>query len=136
MKMKTLYYNPNLKELSKKLKKAGVMHEVLLWRQLKSRQLNGLSFVRQKIIGNYIVDFYNALNKVIIEVDGFSHDIEKKAQDDIKRDEYFKSLGLTVIRISAKDVLQKMDVVMKFLGNHEGLQNKLLTTTENRKTTI
>jgi hypothetical protein len=55
-----LSYNPKLKDRAKALRKAGNLPEVLLWNKLKNNQLRGLDFDRQKIIGNYVVDFYCA----------------------------------------------------------------------------
>ena len=70
---KSLPYNDALKDKAKALRKAGFLHEALLWNQLKSKNFNGLDFDRQKIIGNYIVDFYCVDKAVVIEVDGGSH---------------------------------------------------------------
>ena len=105
-KYKSLSYNPTLKDRAKELRKAGILHEALLWNQLKRKQFNGLDFDRQKIIGNYIVDFYCAEKSVVIEVDGSSHN--DKQLEDARRDEYLRSLGLSVVRLLAKDVLQNM----------------------------
>ncbi len=116
---KSLPYNPALRDTAKALRKAGILHEALLWLELKSNKLNGLDFDRQKIIGNYIVDFYCAERSVVIEVDGSSHD-EKQAED-AKRDRYLEDLGLKVIRLLAKDVLQNMEGVVAFLKNHPAL---------------
>ncbi|MDR1195205.1 MAG: endonuclease domain-containing protein [Endomicrobium sp.] len=113
--MTPLYYNAKLKEAGRKLRKAGILHEVLLWQQIKNKQLNGLNWLRQRVIGNYIVDFYNMSNKVVIEIDGYSHDNEKKQEDDAIRDKFFKSQGIEIIRISAKDILQNMSAVISFL---------------------
>ncbi|MDR3111902.1 MAG: endonuclease domain-containing protein [Elusimicrobiota bacterium] len=113
--MKKLHYNPNLRNLPSKLRKSGILHEVLLWQQLKGKQINGHVWTRQRIIGSYIVDFYNALNKIAIEVDGYSHNDDKKHENDCKRDEYFKSLKIKVLRIQAKDVLQNIEGVVEFL---------------------
>ncbi len=118
-KYKSLPYNPALRDRAKALRKAGMLHEALLWLQLKSKKLNGLDFDRQKIIGNYIVDFYCAEKDVVIEVDGRSHD--SKQQEDAERDQYLNRLGLTVIRLSAKDVLQNMESVVGFLRDHPAL---------------
>jgi len=118
-KYKSLPYNPALRDRAKALRKAGMLHEALLWLQLKSNKLNGLDFDRQKIIGNYIVDFYCAEKDVVIEVDGRSHD--SKQQEDAERDQYLNRLGLTVIRLSAKDVLQNMESVVGFLRDHPAL---------------
>lgn len=115
----SLPFNPKLKERAKALRKAGILHEVLLWNQLKRKQFNGLDFDRQKIIGNYIVDFFCAEKGVVIEADGASH--EGRGDYDIDRDNYLKSLGLTVIRISVKDLLQNMEVVLRYLHQQETL---------------
>lgn len=118
-KYKSLPYNPGLKDRAKALRKAGMLHEALLWLELKGGKLNGLDFDRQKIIGNYIVDFYCAEKATVIEVDGSSHD--GKQLEDALRDEYLESLGLTVIRLLVKDVLQNMEGVLAFLRDHPAL---------------
>ena len=116
---KSLPYNPALKDKAKALRKAGFLHEALLWNQLKSKKFNGLDFDRQKIIGNYIVDFYCAEKGVVIEVDGSSHN--NKQNDDAKRDVYLQSLGLVVIRLLVQDVLRNMDGVVFYLKHHPAL---------------
>ncbi len=116
---RSLPYNPALCDRAKALRKAGILHEALLWLQLKSSKLNNLDFDRQKIIGNYIVDFYCAEKAVVIEVDGSSHD--SKQLEDAQRDEWLRSLGLTVIRLLAKDILQNLEGVVIFLKNHPAL---------------
>ncbi|AKL98517.1 endonuclease domain-containing protein [Endomicrobium proavitum] len=113
--MSILHYNSKLKQTSRNLRKAGILHEVLLWQQLKSKKLNGLNFTRQKVIGSYIVDFYNAANKIVIEIDGHSHDNNDKHAKDILRDKYLRNLGIKVIRITAKDVLQNINGVVELL---------------------
>ncbi|MGY0195985.1 DUF559 domain-containing protein [Leptothrix sp. BB-4] len=79
---RALPFNPQLKDRAKALRRAGNLSEALLWNQLKKGQLGGLDFDRQKIIGNYIVDFYCAERGVVIEVDGRSHD--HRAEDDAR----------------------------------------------------
>ena len=116
---KSLPYNAALKKRARALRKAGILHEVMLWLELKSKKLNGLDFDRQKIIGNYIVDFYCAERAVVVEVDGSSHD--NKLVGDARRDEYLQQLGLIVIRIPAKAVLQNRAGVIDFLRHHPAL---------------
>jgi very-short-patch-repair endonuclease len=118
-KYKSLPFNPALKNRAKALRKAGLLHEALLWLELKNKKLNTLDFDRQKIIGNYIVDFYCAEKGVVIEVDGCSHD--HKQPEDALRDQYLNSLGLVVIRLLAKDVLQNRQGVVTLLRNHPAL---------------
>lgn len=115
----SLPFNPKLKQRAKELRKAGILHEALLWLEIKNKKLNGLDFDRQKIIGNYIVDFYCAEKATVIEVDGSSHD--DKQFEDKERDCYLNGLGLNVIRLLAKDVLENMEGVVAFLGNHSAL---------------
>jgi very-short-patch-repair endonuclease len=116
---KALPYNPDLRERARALRKAGMLHEVLLWNELKSNKANGLDFDRQKIIGSYIVDFYCAEKGVVIEVDGSSHN-EKQIEDSI-RDRFLQSLGLVVIRLQVKEVFHNIAGVMEFLRNHPAL---------------
>ena len=105
--------NENLKERARELRKAGNLSEVLFWNQIKKKQFMGLDFDRQKIIGNYIVDFYCPAKKMIIEIDGSSHD--NKVEYDKARDEFFASLKLKVIHIADIDVKKKLYDVMKML---------------------
>lgn len=114
----SLPFNPALKERAKALRKAGMLHEALLWNQLKRKNFNGLDFDRQKIIGSFIVDFFCAEKSVVIEVDGASH---IGREDDANRDACLNGLGLVVIRLTVKDVLQNMDGVVAFLRDHPAL---------------
>ena len=115
----SLPYNPNLKDRAKALRKAGNLAEVLFWQEVHKRKFKGYDFDRQKIIGNYIVDFYCANCQVVIEIDGSSHD--DKQEYDEARDTYLESLGLTVIHITAKEVLQNLGGVMWWLYQHPAL---------------
>ncbi|MDR0967637.1 MAG: endonuclease domain-containing protein, partial [Rickettsiales bacterium] len=64
-----LPFNPDLTERAKENRKSGSLPEALFWNQLKNKQLLGLDFDRQKIIGNYIVDFFCASIGLVIEID-------------------------------------------------------------------
>lgn len=114
-----LPYNPKLKERARELRQAGNLSEVLFWNQVKNKQFKGYDFDRQKIIGNYIVDFYCSNCDVVIEIDGSSHD--DKVEYDAERDAFLESLGLTVIHIPVVDVLQRMGSVMEMLYDHPAL---------------
>ena len=69
-----------------------------------------IDFDRQRIIGNYIVDFYVKSLGIVIEIDGESHN-EKEVYD-LKREGYFKTLGLRVFRISSFRVLNDLENVL------------------------
>lgn len=89
-------YNPKLKALSRELRKNGNLAAVLLWNQLKGGRLRGLQFMRQKPIGDFIVDFFCSRLKLVIEIDGRSSDL--KPEGDRLRQEWLESLGLRVLR--------------------------------------
>jgi very-short-patch-repair endonuclease len=85
---------------------------------LRLRQLNGYQFYRQRIIVNYIVDFYCPKAKLVVEVDGWRHFHGKTEAADQKRDEYLKKLGIKVLRYSDTDVLTNLSgVVENILDN-------------------
>ncbi len=69
-----LYYNTELKNFSRQLRKNMTEAEKLLWSKLRRRQLKGIQVYRQRIIGNYIADFYCPKTSLIIELDGGQRD--------------------------------------------------------------
>lgn len=83
-----------------------------LWAVLRTRGLESFSFTRQKIIGQYIVDFYCHRAKLVIEVDGGQHFSDKVAKGDKARDAYMKTQGLDVLRFSDTDVLVNTEGVI------------------------
>lgn len=108
-----LPYNPALKDNAKALRKAGVLSEVLFWQRVHRNKFYNLDFDRQRIIGNYIVDFYVKSLGLIIEIDGNSHEL--KGEEDITRQKYLESLGLILFRISDSDVKFNLNMVMQNL---------------------
>jgi len=109
--IKNLPYNPDLKTRSINLRKAGNFPEVVFWKQVRSASFHNLDFDRQRIIGNYIVDFYIKTSGLIIEIDGSSHN--DKDNYDERRETFLKSFGLEMYRISSLRVLHDIDNVMK-----------------------
>ena len=105
------------------MRKAGKLPEVLLWQQVHKGKFKGYDFDRQKIIGNYIVDFYCTNCHVVIEVDGGSFDPEFGCPKE--RDEFLEGLGLTVIHVTSADILRRLEQVMWTLNNHPALRAPL-----------
>jgi len=68
-----IYYNPKRKTLSRELRKKSTLSEDLLWKIVKGKKIKGYQFMRQKPIGDYIVDFFCSKLKLVIEIDGISH---------------------------------------------------------------
>ena len=106
-----IHYNPKLKERARELRKNFTLSEVLLWEELKNRKMYGYKFLRQKPVGNYIVDFFCNKLKLVIEIDGDSHD-EKKYGYDMQRQKWLVSKDLTVLRFDDLEVKKDMDNVL------------------------
>jgi ATP-dependent DNA helicase RecQ len=98
---------------AKQLRRDATAPERILWSALRSRKLGGLKFRRQHPIEPYIVDFFCATAKLIVELDGESHD--GREQYDRRRDAFLRSLGFKIIRISNDDVLETLDGVAEFI---------------------
>ena len=106
-------YNPRLKQIARKLRKDMTLSEILLWQHIKGKQLLGYDFHRQKPIDEYVADFYCPRLKLVIEIDGDSHDGKEDA--DRKRQEKLESLGLTVLRFWDWDVKDNVDGIVEHL---------------------
>ena len=97
-------------KLANEKRQAGILSEVLFWQQVHRGAFHKIDFDRQRIIGNYIVDFYVKALGLIIEIDGNSHDY--KASYDAKRQIYLEGFGLKLYRISDLDVKMHLHTVM------------------------
>lgn len=112
--VENLPYNPVLNRLTKGKRKEGILSEVLFWHQVHKRKFYKIDFDRQRIIGNYIVDFYVKTLGLVVEIDGSSHD--DKVEYDTKRQTYLENLGLKVCRIQDIDVKKNLSFVMMALS--------------------
>lgn len=91
------------------------MSEVLFWMQVTKGGFHKIDFDRQKVIGNYVVDFYVKRLRLVIEIDGSSH--IGKEDYDAERERFLISLGLKMYRISVFNILRSMHVVIENLEN-------------------
>ena len=113
--MPIIHYNPKLKALAAQLRSRGTKSEILLWNQLKGGQLNGLRFIRQKPIGDFIVDFYCKEVGLVIELDGLSHQCNEVMDLDERKQSYLESIGLKVIRFEDEEVIRDRRNVMRVI---------------------
>ena len=118
MRRKIIPYNPKLKELAKKLRKNMTMAEALLWNELKQKRMLGHDFDRQRPIDNFIVDFYCASERLIIELDGEVHNNPQAQNYDTKRTNYLNKLDYTVIRFENKLVFDHLAEVLQEIQNN------------------
>jgi very-short-patch-repair endonuclease len=108
-----LPYNANLKEPSRQLRENMTNAEKRLWTKINKKQINSYQFFRQKLIGAYIVDFFCPRAQLVIEVDGGPHFTKETRENDRVRDEYLKSLGLNVLRLSNSEVFVNIEGVVE-----------------------
>ena len=92
------------------LRKNSTKAEIILWNELKNKKIMGYGFKRQKPIGEYIVDFFSPELKIVIEIDGITHDY--KLEEDNIRQEYLESISLYVLRFKDSDVKNNLDGVI------------------------
>lgn len=109
-------YNKKLIPNSRTLRNNMTKEERRLWYEfLKDLPV---TVHRQKVINNYIVDFYCAKSKTVIELDGSQHYSDEGKENDKSRDTALNQLGLTVLRYSNYDVNNSFDSVCQDILNH------------------
>lgn len=111
--VENLHYNPSLIKLTREKRKAGILAEVLFWKEVRNRNFHGIDFDRQRIIDNYIVNFYVKTLGLVVEIDGKSH--QRKEEHDEIRTQLLENLGLKVFRVSDFDVRKNLAQVMRDL---------------------
>jgi very-short-patch-repair endonuclease len=97
------------KDFAKGLRRQMSLPEVLLWKAIKGRKLNGLQFRKQHPIGPYVLDFYCDTQKLAVEVDGSSHDFGDRSQRDERRDAWLSERGVRTLRLPASLILEDVD---------------------------
>ena len=107
-----IYYNKNLTSLAKRLRKNSTKSEVKLWGCLRSKQMMGYDFHRQKPIDNFIADFFCNELGLVIELDGYTHSFEHIYKKDMTKERILNNLGIRVLRFNDEDVMNNIDDVL------------------------
>lgn len=108
-------HNPKLTENAKKLRKNMTPQERHLWYDfLRDYQPR---FLRQKVIDNYICDFYCSKAKLVVEIDGAQHYEETKTINDNERTKHLQKHGLRVIRFSNYDINVDFENVCEYIDS-------------------
>ena len=97
------------KDRAKSLRRTMSLPEVLLWRALKGRKMEGLHFRKQHPVGPYVLDFYCDARKLAVEVDGGSHGFGDRPDRDDRRDAWLAERGIRTLRLPASLVLRSVD---------------------------
>ena len=101
----------SLTRRARDLRKNATAAERLLWSSLRAGQVAGLKFRRQQPIDHYVVDFFCASMRLVIELDGASH--EDRVRYDINRQQHLESQGLRVMRFHNDEILNDMGSVLE-----------------------
>lgn len=106
-------YNPSLTPFARQLRREMTKEERHLWYDFLRKY--PVRFSRQKVLGEYIVDFYCAQAKLVIELDGSQHFEPGNLEKDAQRTEYLKGYDLTVLRIPNNEVMHNFDGVCQYI---------------------
>lgn len=118
--MPILCYYTTMNELTpnaRNLRKNMTAQERKLWNVIKNNQFYGYKFLRQYVIGQYIVDFICREKKIIIEIDGGQHNEEQNIIYDKQRTGFFENLGYKVVRFWNNDINDNIEGVYQKLEN-------------------
>ena len=108
-------YNKANIPLAKTLRKNMTPWERKLWHEFLRNY--PIRFQRQKAIGNYIVDFYCAKARLVIELDGSGHYTSEQIKKDTIRTKELESMNLTVLRICNLDVDRNFNGVCEYIDS-------------------
>jgi very-short-patch-repair endonuclease len=108
-------------EQARELRSHPAAAERTAWNLLRNRQLLGLKFRRQHPVGRFIVDFYCAELRLVLEIDGAVHRSTAKSDYDRARSEWLAARGLRVIRMRSADVSQ--DGLTRVLEHERSLRS-------------
>ncbi|MDZ7719333.1 MAG: endonuclease domain-containing protein [Balneolaceae bacterium] len=115
-KFKHLGYNKELKEIARKLRKNSTPAEIRLWTKLlRAKKMKGYQFLRQRPVLNYIADFMCKELKLIIEVDGESHESENQWYKDKSRQKELEDYGFTILRFLDEEVFKDLKNVSRVI---------------------
>lgn len=110
-----LYYNQKNKMNARHLRANQTDAENLLWSRLRRKQIKNIQFYRQRLINNFIVDFYAPSVKLVIEADGGQHFDDDYQEKDKNRDAHLNKLGLKVLRFDNMQILRSIDSVLEVI---------------------
>ena len=109
-------YNATLSKRARELRLNATKQEKRLWyeylREFRPR------FTRQRIVGNYILDFYCAAVKLAVELDGGQHYESEAIEYDRIRTEFLESLGIKVVRFTNIDIDKSFEGVCNSIADY------------------
>ncbi|AXP82448.1 hypothetical protein CJ739_3386 [Mariniflexile rhizosphaerae] len=113
-----MHNHKHLEERRKELRKSLTPAEATLWKSLQRKQLKNRKFRRQHSIKNFIVDFYCASEKLIVELDGAVHLDFAQQNYDYERTLILESLGFKILRFENKSIFENLPEVLEKITSH------------------
>jgi very-short-patch-repair endonuclease len=113
IKMSLMMNDELQKNRRRSLRRHMTAAERTLWGKLRSRRLENHKFQRQTSIDQYIVDFYCAEKKLVLEIDGDVHGFNRQRRLDQKRQQYLESLGFTILRFTNEEIKNSIEGVLR-----------------------
>lgn len=95
---------------AKKMRRQMTEPETRVWFQLRAGRFEGVKFRRQKVIGSYIADFAANDPKIVVEIDGHTHDVDDPRN--AERTQFLNECGYHVIRFTNTDVMTNLEGVL------------------------
>ncbi len=109
------FQKKRMKQAARDLRKNPTESESVLWNALRANRLDGRKFRREQTIGRFVVDFYCASERLVVEVDGGVH--AEQEREDRMRQEALETLGLRFVRVTDKQVMDDLPAVLSTIRN-------------------
>jgi len=97
------------------LRRRMTRSEIALWQALRGKQLEGLKFRRQQVIGPYVADFFCAAGRLVVELDGGAHTDEDAQAHDARRDQWIAAQGLRILRVPNSLVIEDLSRALRLI---------------------
>ncbi|OAP43364.1 hypothetical protein AU381_27435 [Sinorhizobium glycinis] len=110
--------DPKVRQRARKLRTEMTKAEAAMWNMLRDPRPLGARFRRETPVGPYIADFAWLSARLIVEVDGDSHETDAGRRHDKRRDEFLGAQGFTVLRFDNSQVLDGPDYVFLSIRKH------------------
>ena len=110
--------HPVTKEFRQQLRREETPTERMLWKRLRSKQLDGFRFRQQHGFGPYVLDFYCPKLRLCIELDGSVHDSDEQQQRDAERTMFLNQNRIKVIRFKNEEIEEDIEKVLSTIRKY------------------
>ena len=119
-----VHTDPDMRARARRLRRDATDAERALWRRLRGKQLDGLKFRRQHVVGRFVLDFYCHECRLAVELDGGQHGEAAQKRRDAARTAFLESKGVAVLRYSNLEALREIAAVLDDLRRHAAARRR------------